>query len=380
MNTWNGNKNKQCDLKNSVMSSNSPMKRVLTLQSLCHTIKDAQYAVRGELAIKSESMVKQGKKVIQCNIGNPQALNQKPITFLRQVSAIVDYPELLNHDFPLDVKKRASKILQECHSVGSYSHSKGIPFIRKKVAAYIEERDGHPSNPEHLFLTDGASPAVQMILRLLIQNSQVGIMIPIPQYPLYSAAIVLNGGTIVDYQMTEQGGWDINLKTIEASLNKSRAKGIDVRAICVINPGNPIGNVMSLSSMKDILRFCHKNGLVLLADEVYQTNVYLNKPWYSFKKVLMEMDIQNEVELFSFNSTSKGFIGECGRRGGYLEATNIDEQVLDELYKLASINLCSNVMGQIGIDVMVDPPKSGDPSYKLYNREKQDILGSFLLI
>eukprot|EP00835_Amoeboradix_gromovi_P005746 NODE_576_length_6549_cov_0.390078.p1 type:complete len:356 gc:universal NODE_576_length_6549_cov_0.390078:5494-4427(-) len=355
------------------------MKRVLTLSSISSAIKDAQYAVRGELAIKAEGMEKRGEKVIQCNIGNPQALNQKPITFIRQVSAAVDYPELLNQDLPVDVKNRASEILNACTSVGSYSNSKGIPYIREKVSKFIENRDSQPSNFHDIFLTDGASPAVQMVLKLLIQHEKVGIMIPIPQYPLYSAAITLNGGKIVEYHMTENGGWDINMSEIESSLQNAKSEGVEIRSICVINPGNPIGNVMSLDSMKAIIRFCHKNGLVLMADEVYQTNVYSDKPWYSFKKVLAEMpEFSKEVELFSFHSTSKGVIGECGRRGGYMEAVNIDNEVLDQLYKLSSINLCSNIMGQIGVDLMVDPPKPNDPSYELYQKETTDIYGNLL--
>ena len=352
------------------------MQRVLKLSTLSKSIVDAQYAVRGELAIKAENMEHEGKKIIHCNIGNPQALNQKPITFIRQVSALCDYPELINFDFPIDVKHRASQILASCKSVGAYSNSKGIPYIRQKVAKYIEDRDGHSSHFHNIYLTDGASPAVQLVLKLLIQHEHVGIMIPIPQYPLYSAAIVLNGGTIVPYHMSEQGGWEISLNNIKESVLKSKQQGIDVRAICVINPGNPVGNVMSLKSMQNIIKFCYDNGLVLLADEVYQTNVYLSKPWYSFKKVLMEMpEYKDKVELFSFHSTSKGVIGECGRRGGYMEAVNIDEQVLEQVYKLLSINLCSNVMGQIGIDLMVDPPKVGDPSYALYKQETKEIFG-----
>eukprot|EP00834_Sanchytrium_tribonematis_P001195 NODE_27_length_39007_cov_1.590650.p10 type:complete len:427 gc:universal NODE_27_length_39007_cov_1.590650:36732-35452(-) len=357
------------------------MRRVLTRDSIHNCIKNAEYAVRGELAIKAESLLSKGRTIIQCNIGNPQSLNQKPITFLRQVSALVDYPELIGLDkFPSDVKKRAEDILSACKSVGAYSHSKGIPYIRKNVAKFIESRDGYPSDYESIFLTDGASPAVQMILKCLIQNEKVGIMIPIPQYPLYSASITLNGGQIVRYEMDEEDGWDANLDKIIESLKSSRKNGIDVRALCVINPGNPIGNVLSLESMREIVKLCYEQRLVLLADEVYQTNVYLEKPWYSFKKVVMDMGspYSTDLELFSFHSTSKGVVGECGRRGGYVEAVNIDPQVLDELYKLASVNLCSNTMGQIGVDLMVSPPTPGSPSYDLYASEVQDIFGNIV--
>ena len=133
-----------------------------------------------------------------------------------------------------------------------------------------------------------------------------------------------------------------------------------------------------------MLEFCHNEGIVLLADEVYQENVYdkKTKPFYSFKKVLRQMPtpIANTQELFSFHSVSKGFIGECvsatslslpslisstrcGRRGGYMECTNIDPEIKAQLYKLASISLCPNLDGQITVDLMVRPPRKGEPSF-----------------
>ena len=94
-----------------------------------------------------------------------------------------------------------------------------------------------------------------------------------------------------------------------------------MRALCVINPGNPTGQCMTEENMRHTIDFCHQKGLLLLADEVYQTNVYSDKlPFHSFKKVLKSMGSKYEdVELISFHSVSKGMVGECGRRGGYFE-------------------------------------------------------------
>lgn len=146
--------------------------------------------------------------------------------------------------------------------------------------------------------------------------------------------------------------------------------GISTRALVIINPGNPTGQCLSVENMKEILEFCATHNVVLLADEVYQENVYdkVNKPFHSFKKVLRQMptEISHKVELFSFHSVSKGFFGECGRRGGYVECTNIDPAVKQQLYKLASISLCPNLDGQVAVDVMVNPPQEGEPSYDLY--------------
>jgi alanine transaminase len=125
--------------------------------------------------------------------------------------------------------------------------------------------------------------------------------------------------------------------------------------------------------MEGIVQVAYDENVLLLADEVYQSNIYHpeKRPFVSFKKVLMESPkhIRESVELVSFHSISKGVSGECGRRGGYFECVNVDHDVLDQLYKMASICLCPPVSGQIGVDLLVDPPREGDESYPLYKEE-----------
>ena len=174
---------------------------------------------------------------------------------------------------------------------------------------------------------------------------------------------------------------------LERSLAEARSRGICVRAIVVINPGNPTGNVMSPSAISSVASFAARNGLVLLADEVYQANVWdSSKHFVSFKKVAASLGLIDPanshihapggLQLASIHSTSKGFTGECGRRGGYLELCGFDEGVRGELYKLASLSLCSNTMGQLLIGLQSNPPKQGDPSYPLYAAERDAILSS----
>lgn len=126
---------------------------------------------------------------------------------------------------------------------------------------------------------------------------------------------------------------------------------------------------------------------MLLADEVYQENVYTQAIGFtSFRKVALQMadprgDLEKakavkSVEIISFHSTSKGFLGECGIRGGYFELHNIAPDVHANLYKLASISLCSNTQGQLSVGLMVQPPRQGSASYEMYNKEKMNILGS----
>jgi len=363
--------------------------KVLHVNSLNPHVVKAEYAVRGLLAIRAEQYKERlasGDKslpfseIVHCNIGNPQQLQQKPITFLRQVSALLQSPHLLDESirqdveklFPADAIERAKTLHKAVGSIGAYSHSKGALHIRRNVAKFIEERDGYPSDPELIFLTAGASDGVKAILNLIIADSKCGVFIPMPQYPLYSASMALLNGTPLYYELDESADWSLSIDKTIKTIEEQRAHGIDVRAIVVINPGNPTGQCLSLENMRQIIDLCKKYKLVLLADEVYQTNVYdkANRPFYSFKHVLKSMGAEyDSVELFSFHSVSKGMIGECGQRGGYFECTGIDNEVVEQLYKIASISLCPPVQGQVIVDLMVNPPKKGDPSYKLYNEE-----------
>ncbi|KAJ3337975.1 Glutamate--glyoxylate aminotransferase 2, partial [Kappamyces sp. JEL0680] len=234
--------------------------------------------------------------------------------------------------FPRDAIDRAKELLSAMGgSVGAYSHSQGIPLVRQRIAEFIKERDGYPSNPENIFLTAGASPGVQTVLQTLIAHDNVGILIPIPQYPLYTATISLFGGQAVPYYLDESNNWSMSDAALEKSMLAAKQKNdqLDVRALCVINPGNPTGQCLNIDTMKSIIRFCKRENIVLMADEVYQANIYTKQlPFHSFKKVLKTMGPDyDDVQLVSFHSISKGMIGECGRRGGYFECVNISEDV-----------------------------------------------------
>mmetsp|Transcript_15162 Transcript_15162/g.22224 ORF Transcript_15162/g.22224 Transcript_15162/m.22224 type:complete len:317 (-) Transcript_15162:281-1231(-) len=205
-------------------------------------------------------------------------------------------------------------------------------------------------------------------------------MIPIPQYPIYSAMIDLLGGNKVGYYLNEQNNWDLNLQELERSLQDAKDRGIHVNSFVLINPGNPTGQVLSKQALQTVLLFCSKHGLVLLADEVYQENIYMNDmEFVSCKKAAHDLGLleNDAIELVSFHSTSKGIYGECGRRGGYMELTGIDPQVKDQLYKLASASLCSSTSGQIMTSIMCrGGPQPHEPSYSSYQEEKQTLLNS----
>ncbi|XP_044151705.1 alanine aminotransferase 2-like [Bufo gargarizans] len=375
------------------MSENGAQERILNLASMNPAIKRVEYAVRGPIvtrAVELEKELQQGVKkpfteVIKANIGDAHAMGQKPLTYLRQVTALCLYPELLNDNkFPEDVKQKAARILQACggNSIGSYTASAGIEVIRQDVAKYIERRDGGIAcNPNNIFLSTGASDSIMTMLKLLVSgqgNSRTGVLIPIPQYPLYSAALAELEAVQVNYYLDEENCWALDIKELRRALAEAR-RHCDPKVLCIINPGNPTGQVQSRKCIEDVIRFAAEEKLFLMADEVYQDNVYAQGcSFHSFKKVLFEMGpkFSDVVELVSFHSTSKGFMGECGFRGGYMEVVNMDPAVKEQLTKLVSVRLCPPVPGQALLDVIMNPPQPEEPSYKQYMAEKQAVLGN----
>ena len=226
--------------------------------------------------------------VVLCNIGNPQSVGQQPLTFPRQVRArahrvhplspaavtsgaasqvlalctcpsLLDNPQIVDA-LPADVVARAKRILDGTHGLGArclrrcpdstqpgslalsrcfpgaYSDSKGIESARESVKAYIEERDGHPTDIEGLYLTNGASEGVKTLLNMLISGPNDGVMIPIPQYPLYSATITALGGAQIGYYLDEGNDWAMTTANLDEVAAQARADGITPRALCIINP------------------------------------------------------------------------------------------------------------------------------------------------
>jgi alanine transaminase len=351
-------------------------------ETMSQTLRRMQYAVRGEVVMRADQLESQGREIIYTNIGNPHQVGQKPVTYYRQVLALCDLPAEQGVDhpkvydmFPKDVVERAKeyRAIIGPSGTGAYTHSQGVLGLRKHIAEYIQKRDSYPAYPGSIFLTNGASSAIGMCLQGLLANNNDAVMIPIPQYPIYSALIAKLGGRQVGYELDESLNWAASREELDKKLKQSKEKGLDVKALAMINPGNPSGNVMTHCDIQIITEFCAENGIVMLADEVYQSNVYAQgAEFVSAKKVAMDCRLKN-LQLVSFHSTSKGLIGECGRRGGYMELHHIDPYVQSQLYKLASSDLCAGVTGQIMTSLMVRPPSTEGESYQLFQEEQQHI-------
>lgn len=370
------------------MSSN--VTQTLSLDNINENVKRMEYAVRGPLVIRAgqiERELREGAKkpfnqVIRANIGDCHAMGQRPITFIRQVLACVSDPSLIEtSNYPSDVKSRAEELLKATgvgHSAGCYSDSAGVELIRRHCADFISARDGYPSNWEDIVLTTGASEGVRAILALLNTSTTdslpTGVLIPIPQYPLYTATLAEYGMTAVNYYLDEAHDWALSIEELEKAVSQSRSK-CKPKAIVVINPGNPTGSVLTEDNIKQIIAFAKREKLMIIADEVYQHNIYAKgAKFHSFKKVMKDMG--ENLELASLMSASKGYMGECGLRGGYTEIINLDAAVKGVFLKMLSARLCSSVLGQMALDCVVHPPQKGDPSHELHEKEKADVLAS----
>eukprot|EP01033_Poteriospumella_lacustris_P005270 gene5271-3764_t len=206
--------------------------KALTVETMNPNMRSCKYEVRGEIYLASLKRMSEGKDVIALNIGNPQSLGQQPMTYSRQVMALLLAPFLLKDPnvtkmFPADVIERAQLYLKNTKGgLGAYSDSKGVPYIRQLVANFIQSKTGQVSNPDNIFLSNGASECAKLVLNALIRGKTDGIMVPIPQYPLYSASIALFGGELVPYYLNEEGGWALNIAGLQKSIDESRAKGI----------------------------------------------------------------------------------------------------------------------------------------------------------
>jgi alanine transaminase len=364
------------------------MVALLSVENINQNIRHLEYAVRGPLVIRAVQLAKEieageqkpFKNVIRANIGDCHAMNQKPLTFYRQMLACATNPALMETDptVPADVKQRVNDILNVCggHSVGAYSEACGIELIRRQCAAYIEERDSVPADWQNVFLTTGASEVVKSMLSFVNHSGKpglpVGVMIPIPQYPLYSATICELGMHQVSYYLDEDHDWRLEIGELERAYQDNVTK-CDIRVIVVINPANPTGAVLSRENICQVIEFAKSHNLMIIADEVYQHNIWAEgAQFHSFKKCMHDMNVN--LELVSMMSASKGYMGECGLRGGYGELTNFDSDVRAIFYKLLSARLCSSVLGQIAMSCVVNPPRSGEPSYELFEQERQKIL------
>ncbi|GIY48302.1 alanine aminotransferase 2-like, partial [Caerostris extrusa] len=277
-------------------------------------------------------------EVIRADMNDIQAMGQKPLTFIREVLTMCTYPMLLKDpNLPSDIKVRANQILDECGG--------------RSAAAYTYSEEGR------CHLSSGSIEAMRSIVNVLNlpQNDiRIGILVPIPRDPTYTALLDELGIIQIDYYLEEDDNWSINPEELSNAL-ETASKYCFPKAILVINPGSPTGSVLSPLNMEEIVRFAAEKKLVLLADEVraaYQFNAFAQGCYFqSFKKTMMQLGSHTAIWR------------SCGLRCGCLEMVNLGEDVIAVYKKSICIKMCPGVLGQIAMDCMICPPLSTEPSY-----------------
>ncbi|CAH0584576.1 unnamed protein product [Chrysodeixis includens] len=354
----------------------------LTAENINQKLLSVEYAVRGPILQRAQAIERELEKgvpkpftrVVRANIGDCHALGQKPFTFIRQVLALAACPELAAAAaVPEDVKQRVQEIRDDCiqGSVGAYSPSAGLSLVRTRVAQFLEARDGVPASADDVHLGSGASDVIKAVLTMFaeqVDGKPSAVMIPVPQYPLFSGTLSELGLVRADYQLAEEQAWALQPHELErAYLQASEAAR--VRAIVVINPGNPTGQVLTRENIEEVIKFAYRRDLFILADEVYQENI-VSKPFHSFKKVMHEMGAPySGMELASFVTCSKGWAAECGLRAGFVELLRLQPRVAAAFRSARAVMQCPTVLGQCALDCAMKRPVPGEPSYPQFAAE-----------
>ena len=269
------------------------------------------YDIRGPIMEAARKMEEEGQKIIKLNIGN-----LAPFGF--------DAPEEIQQD-----------MIRNLPDSAGYSDSKGIFAARKAVMHYTQQKGIKGVTLDDIYLGNGASDLIVMALNALLDDGDE-LLLPAPDYPLWTAATTLSGGTPVHYLCDESNGWMPDLEDIRRKITP-RTKGI-----VVINPNNPTGALYSETLLREIVALARAHGLVLLSDEVYDKILYEDAQHTALAS------LSTDVLTLTFNSLSKSY-RSCGYRAGWLVVSGNKTDARDYiegLDMLANMRLCANVPGQ----------------------------------
>ena len=272
------------------------------------------YDVRGPIVDAAKQMEDEGQKIIKLNIGNLAPFGFQP-------------PEEIVQD-----------MIRNLPDSAGYSDSKGIFSARKAVMHYTQEQGIEGVTIDDIYLGNGASDLIGMAANALLSEGDE-MLVPAPDYPLWTAVASLSGGKPVHYLCDEANGWMPNLDDIRAKVT-SRTK-----AIVVINPNNPTGALYSNELLLGIIKIAREHNLVIMADEVY------DKVLYDGVKHTALASLATDVLTLTFNSLSKAY-RSCGFRAGWMVISGDKESARDYIEginMLANIKLGSNVPGQYAI-------------------------------
>jgi alanine-synthesizing transaminase len=287
-----------------------------TLKQLKKSAKLANvlYDIRGPIMDAAKQMEEEGQKIIKLNIGNLAVFG-------------FDAPEEVQQD-----------MIRNLPASAGYSDSKGIFAARKAVMHETQKQGIAGVTLDDIYLGNGASELIAMSTNALLDDGDE-LLVPTPDYPLWTASTSLSGGRPVHYLCDEDNGWMPDLADIRAKITP-RTKGI-----VVINPNNPTGALYSEGLLRGIIDIAREHGLVIFADEVY------DKVLYDGVRHTAIASLSNDVLTLTFNSLSKSY-RSCGYRAGWMVVSGdkkLAGDYIEGLNMLSNMRLCANVPGQWAI-------------------------------
>ncbi len=277
-------------------------------------LANVAYDIRGPVLDKARQMMDEGHKIIQLNIGNVAAFGLEP-------------PDEIVQDMIRNLP----------HSAG-YTDSKGLFAPRKAVVHYTQEKGVKGVTVDDVYLGNGASELIQMSISALLNDGDE-ILIPAPDFPLYTAVVGLSGGRPVHYVCDEQAGWMPDVADLRSKITPR------TRGIIVCNPNNPTGALYPDSVLLEIIELARQHQLVVFADEIYDKTLYDGATHTSMAS------LADDVLFVTFNGLSKNY-RSCGYRAGWMVVSGEKRHARDYiegLNMLASLRLCSNTPGQLAI-------------------------------
>ena len=283
------------------------------------------YDIRGPVLLRAKQLEDEGHKIVKLNIGNLAAFG-------------FDAPEEIQMD-----------MIRNLPNAAGYSDSKGIFSARKAVMHYTQQKNIKGVDIEDIYIGNGVSELIVMSMNALL-NAGDEVLVPAPDYPLWTAAVSLSGGTPMHYICDESAGWLPDLDDIRAKITTN------TRAIVVINPNNPTGALYPDSVLLGIIEIAREHGLIIYADEVYDKVLYDGAQHTSMGA------LSEDVLTIIFNGLSKNY-RSCGYRAGWMIVCGDKrgaQDYIEGLNMLASMRLCANVPGQYAIQTALGGYQSID--------------------
>ncbi|SDX13571.1 alanine-synthesizing transaminase [Collimonas sp. OK242] len=277
-------------------------------------LDDVCYDIRGPVLEKARQMEEEGHKIIKLNIGNLAVFGFEP-------------PDEIVQDMILNMG-----------NASGYTDSKGMFAPRKSVMHYCQQKQIQGVTIDDIYLGNGASELIVMSVNALL-NTGDEVLVPAPDYPLWTAAVSLSGGTPRHYVCDEQAGWFPDIEDIKKKINSN------TRAIVVINPNNPTGALYPVELLQQIVDLARQHQLIIFADEIYDKVLYDGATHTSLAS------LADDVLFITFNGLSKNY-RSCGYRAGWMVVSGEKKHAksyIEGLNMLASMRLCANVPGQYAI-------------------------------